>query len=123
MPEPTDSLNEVLGAMADRIGKYADIWQEAARRNAAGDYTATDAVNDMQQAFALGLRDAADVGTAALAAFATVTRPTDDSTYEKPAPAKRAAPKKRAAAATKRAAAPTRRPAAPKAAKRTRPSK
>lgn len=74
MPEPTDSLNEVLGAMAERIGKYAEIWQDAAKRNAAGDYTATDAVNDMQHSFALGLRDAAEVGAAALAAFANATR-------------------------------------------------
>ncbi len=74
MPEPTDSLNEVLGEMAERIGKYAEIWQDAAKRNASGDYSATDAVTDLQHTFALGLRDATEVGVAALAAFANATR-------------------------------------------------
>lgn len=94
MPEPTDSLNEVLGALAERLGKYADIWQDAAQRNARNEYGATEAMSDLQRTFSMGLRDAADAGAAMLSALsAAAQQPVDE-----PARPRRAAPKKRPAA-------------------------
>ena len=111
MPEPTDSLNEILGAMADRLGKYAEIWQDAAKRNARNEYNATEAMSDLQKTFTMGLRDAADTGAAMLTALGALAQQPSDEPATRPA--KKPAAKK--PAANKPAA---KRPAAKRPAKR-----
>jgi hypothetical protein len=70
--QPGDALTAVLGEMADRAGKYADIWQQAAARNATADYDADAAIADLQKSYTLAVRDMAEIGAAWIEAFAAV---------------------------------------------------
>jgi len=70
--DPFTRLEGLLSDLADRVGRYAEIWQAAAARNAANEYGADDLLADVQRAFELGLRDAAEIGASLIDAFGTV---------------------------------------------------
>jgi hypothetical protein len=88
--QPGDALTAILGEMADRAGKYADIWQKAAAANAAHTYDADDAIADLTKSYTYAVKDMAELGAAWIEAFASVVTPA-------PAPAKKASAKKAAA--------------------------
>jgi len=95
--QPGDALTAILGEMADRAGKYADIWQKAATANAINDYNADDAIADITKSYTYAVRDMAELGAAWIEAYASVvTAP--PSAAKKKAPAKKAAAKKKAPA-------------------------
>ncbi|MEY2425761.1 MAG: hypothetical protein QOI61_1333 [Actinomycetota bacterium] len=78
MPEnPVEVFGEILGDMASRLGEYAAIWQDAARRNADNDYDVDDVAADMMRAGGMAARDVANMGAALLGALGSVARPTE----------------------------------------------
>ena len=78
MPEnPVDVVGEILGDMANRVGEYAAIWQDAAKRNANNDYDVDDLAGDMMRAGGLAARDMASVGAAFLGLLGSVVRPAE----------------------------------------------
>jgi len=97
--EPSDALTAILGEMADRAGKYAEIWQNAAARNATKDYDSDAAIADIQKSYTMAVRDMAELGAAWIEAFASVV--TAPPTAAKKAPAKKSAVAKNTRAAKK----------------------
>jgi len=62
--DPVSALGGMLEGVAERIGQYAEIWQDAARRNAAQEYTADDALVDLQRSWKLAISDMAQSSAA-----------------------------------------------------------
>ena len=93
--QPGDALTAILGEMADRAGKYAEMWQKAAAANAAKTYDADDAIADLTKSYTFAVRDMAELGAAWVEAFASVITPSAPPAAKKKAPAKKAPAKKK----------------------------
>ncbi|MEY2468835.1 MAG: hypothetical protein QOF21_1533 [Actinomycetota bacterium] len=62
--DPVSALGGMLEGVAERIGQYAEIWQEAAARNAANEYSSDDALVDLQRTWKLAIGDMAQSSAA-----------------------------------------------------------
>lgn len=77
--DPVRVLADLLGDLAGRVEDYSAVWQDAAQKNAAGDYNADAVIADALKIGGLLTRDAFAIGTSALQALGSirVTPPTD----------------------------------------------
>jgi hypothetical protein len=109
MPEnPVEVVGDLLGEMANRVGEYSAIWQQAAERNARNAYDADDLASDVLRATGLAARDMANLGASFVEMLGGMTRPSEPSaTPARKATAKKATAKKATAkkATAKKAAA------------------
>jgi hypothetical protein len=113
---PVEVVGELLGDMANRLGEYASIWQNAAKRNAENDYDVDDVVSDMLRASGLAARDMAKMGAAFIGVLGSVVTPVTEAAWAEAKPARAEAKPARKATTKPRAAKakvkkpPTRRP-------------
>ena len=70
--DPVRVLADLLGDLANRVGDYSAVWQDAAGKNSTGDYDADAVIADVLKIGGLLTRDAFAIGTGALQALGAI---------------------------------------------------
>jgi hypothetical protein len=70
--DPVRILADLLGDLAARVSDYGAVWQDAARKNASGEYDADGVIADALKIGGLMTRDAFTLGTGALQALGAI---------------------------------------------------
>jgi hypothetical protein len=70
--DPVRVLADLLADLADRVGDYGAVVQDAARQNAAGEYNADGVIADALKIGGLLTRDAFALGAGALQALGAI---------------------------------------------------
>ena len=83
MDDPFEQVTAALADASERLVRYAEVWRDAVRRNAEGEYAADDFLVDLQTVWGMGVSDAARVGSAFVEVFAPLLSRDDFGSRER----------------------------------------